>query len=439
LKVAKVLADAAPLVVPSPTETARVESVARSVLSRTRRAAAVYPQTRGVLLGGSFAKGTWLPKHVDLDIFVKFDPSTSDQEFGRLGLEIGAAATWGYLRGKKFAQHPYTEATVDGIRVNVVPCFDVTKGAWKSAADRSPFHVNLVKRLSDEKKTEVRLLKTFMNAVGVYGAEIQRQGFSGYVAEVLIMKLGGIEQVLQWFANYTAPAKERAFSLPDPIDEGRDLGTAVSGESLGRMILACREFLRRPNVAFLRRMPGKFHPALVDHVVALVFNHKAVSEDTLWGELRRTSRHVVRHLEVLDFKVARHIAASDNKERSAILLVPEFDHLPTVEQREGPTVDRRKDVEAFIAANAKDSKLIWIDEDVRVRILRPRKYTSLEDLLLAVAKGKAGPVGASKELEAGMRKSARVLRGRPLARAASTSKWLQDGIREITSDALGTR
>jgi tRNA nucleotidyltransferase (CCA-adding enzyme) len=436
---AKVLRQASRRVVPTPDESASISRLARLLLSRTKRAAGRFPEARGVLVGGSFAKGTWLPRHVDLDIFVKIDPSTSEERFEKVGLDIGAVATRGYPMGKKYAQHPYTEATVDGVRVNIVPCFAVRRGEWKSAADRSPYHVELVEGLSDEKKNQVRLLKLFMNGVGVYGAEIERRGFSGYVAEVLVIRHGTFESVLKWFAGYTMPASGRAFSLPDPVDQGRDLGIAVSGESLGRMVLACREFLRRPTMAYFGRMTGRAHPSLEEDVYAVLFSHKELSEDTLWGELRKTLKHVVRHLEVQGFTIARSMAASDNRKGSALLVVPEFTELPAIEQRVGPTVDRRKDVEAFIATNAKESRLVWLDDDARVRLLRPRRYARLDDLLLDIVKGKAGPTGASREIEAGMKKTGVILRGRALKRKASSSEWLRDGIREITSDAIGTR
>ncbi|MDE1857529.1 MAG: hypothetical protein KGI26_00475, partial [Thaumarchaeota archaeon] len=309
---------------------------------------------------------------------------------------------------------------------------------WKSAADRSPFHVELVSKLPEGKKTEIRLLKSFMDGVGVYGAEIQRRGFSGYVAEVLVARLGGFKEVLDWFAAYTPPAVGRAFSLPDPVDVRRDLGTAVSGESLGRMVLASREFLSTPSLAYFHRMSGKERPSVRRDVLAVVFSHKELSEDTLWGELRRTTRHIVRNLELRGFVIARSIAASDNRTSSAILLIPESTTLPSKEQRVGPTVDRRKDLDSFLAANSKGSKLVWVDDDARVRILVPRRYVELSRTISDLVKGRAGPVGASKELEAGMKKGARVLSGSSLVRAASSAGWLKDGIREITTDAIGT-
>lgn len=438
-KLSTVLERATKLATPSRAEESEMGALAKSLLTRTTRAASRFPETRGVLVGGSFAKGTWLPGLVDLDIFVKISPSTPDADFERVGLEVGATATRGYPAGKKFAQHPYTEATVEGVRVNVVPCFDVRQGEWKSAADRSPFHVKLVAKLPAGQKAEIRLLKMFMHGVGVYGAEIQRQGFSGYVAEVLVMKHGSFRSVLDWFSRYTLPVDARPFSLPDPVDDGRDLGLAVSGESLGRMVLASREFLRRPEAAFFRGMSGEFHPVLRREVYAIVFSHRKMSEDTLWGELRKTTRHLVRHIEERGFAIARAMAASDNVGRSAVLLIPEFTALPALEQRLGPTVDRSKDVEAFVAANAKASRLVWVDEDARVRLLRPRAHTRLGDLIGTIAKGRAGPVGASRELEAGMKRSATVLHGAPLLRAAASAEWLRVGIREITSDAIGTR
>ena len=427
------------LVTPTADMERSVGALARSLLQRTRRAAANFSETRGVLLGGSFAKGTWLPGHVDLDIFVRIDPKTPEDRFEKIGLAVGAAATRGSPRGKKFAQHPYTEATVEGIRVNIVPCYSVRKGEWKSAADRSLFHVQVVRRFSTERKIQVRLLKRFMMAVGVYGAEIETQGFSGYAAEVLVMKYESFEGVLRYFARFKPSSRERLFSLPDPVDGARDLAIAISGEKLGRMILASKEFLRNPGGAWFRMKSGRNHPALRGMVFAVVFSHRLLSEDTLWGELRKTTKHIVRHLDVNGFKIARSMAASDNRLSSAILLIPEYDVLPGFEQRIGPTVDRKKDVEAFILSSRKDAKLIWVDDEARARLLRPRRYTSLSDLLFDIVRGRAGQIGASSELERGMRRSGSVLNGPPLAQAASVSKWLDDGIREIVSDALGTR
>jgi tRNA nucleotidyltransferase (CCA-adding enzyme) len=416
-----------------------VSRVARFALSRTRSASRNFPEVKGVVLGGSFAKGTWLPGYADIDIFVRIDTATSATRFEEVGLAVGAEATHGYPQGKKYAQHPYTEATIEAVKVNIVPCYAVAKKQWRSAADRSPFHVRLVRRLPEEQKIQVRMLKRFMKVIGVYGAEIETQGFSGYVAEVLIIQHRTAAGVLRYFADFKRNSADRLFSLPDPVDPARDLAVAVSGEKLGRMILASREFLSRPKKTYFVRMAGKVRPLLRDAVVSIVFTHSRLSEDTLWGELRKTMKHIVRHVEARGFGIARVLAASNNSDASAFLFVPEFVTLPALEQRIGPTVDLREETRSFISSNRKRAKIVWVDAEARVRLLQRRKHTSLTDLLEDIAKGRAGPIGASGEVSQGMAKSARVLTGGRLTRLAESERWIAGGISEIVSDAVGTR
>jgi len=430
---------AAARVLPSREETARLKELADFLLSRTQSSAAKHPEVKDVTLGGSYAKGTWLTGHVDIDIFVQFDPSTPDGVFERLGLAIGAETTRGFPRGKKYAQHPYIEATVRGVRVNIVPCFAVQERKWKSAADRSPFHVELVERLSEEQKTQIRLLKRLMLAIGVYGAEIEVQGFSGYAAEVLVIEHGDFEGVLRHFAEIKPDAGGVLFRLPDPVDPTRDLARAISMERLGRLVLASREFLRRPTPALFSSVHGPGRAATKARVVALVFSHARISEDTLWGELRRTLKHIVRVLEERGFRIARSMAASNNAERSAFLLIPESDSLPSLEQRVGPTVDRRKEIESFLSTNRKRAKLVWVDEEARVRFFQDRHYTDISSLLRDISAGRIEGLGASREVGRGMARSGRVATGAFLMRLASSRPWLKDGVREIASDTFGTR
>jgi tRNA nucleotidyltransferase (CCA-adding enzyme) len=434
---AQTLKQALRLADPSLKESGRIAAIAGSMLERTLAAASKTAEFRGAVLGGSFAKGTWLPGQADVDIFVKLDPSTPAERFEEVGLAVGRAATRGFPGGKKYAQHPYTEATVDGVKVNIVPCYAVIQGAWQSAADRSPFHVELIGRLPGRVKSQVRLLKLFMKGVGVYGAEIEVQGFSGYVAEVLVMKHGGFEGVLRWFSRMEIPKDRNPFSLPDPVDINRDLGTAVSGEKLGTMVLASRGFLRHPSIAYFGGMKRVTHKVMEGNVLAVVFPHPHLSEDTLWGELRKTTKHFVRKLEVSGFRIARAMAASNDSDRSAILLIPEFRELPELEQRIGPTVDREKDAKSFLASEKRRPGLVWVDEDARLRTLRPRRYTMLDDLIQDIVRGKAGDYGGSRDLVSGL-KGAVVLEGGRLAKKATSTPWLKRGLEEIVSDAVGT-
>jgi len=139
-----------------------------------------------------------------------------------------------------------------------------------------------VKRnLDEEKRTQVRLLKRFMKTVGVYGAEIESEGFSGYAAEVLVYNQGSLEGALRFFAGLK-PVGETLLSLKDPVDADRELARAISKETLARMVLASRAFLSESELAYFTRVKRKTRKGLATRLYVIRFDHRAVSEDTLW-------------------------------------------------------------------------------------------------------------------------------------------------------------
>ena len=99
----------------------------------------------------------------------------------------------------EYAQHPYTRGVVNGIHIDIVPCYEIKSGERiKSAVDRTPLHVeylnkNMTKNFSDD----VRLLKQLCVANKIYGADSKTQGFSGYVCELLIIKYKKFFNVLK--------------------------------------------------------------------------------------------------------------------------------------------------------------------------------------------------------------------------------------------------
>ncbi len=211
-----------------------------------------YPQIVGFELGGSYAKGTWLAEKADIDIFVKFNKKTSESNFTDLGTKIGFQSLKKYKPYTRYAEHPFVEAVVDGTKVNIVPCYDVSKGEWQSATDRSIYHTKFMsQKLSDSMKGEVRILKKFFHHIGVYGAEIAKEGFSGYVSEVLISYFGSFEKTIKKISELkkgqvigkSGKKFDSYVVIIDPVDSNRNLGTAISVDNLGKFVLASRESL----------------------------------------------------------------------------------------------------------------------------------------------------------------------------------------------------
>ena len=478
-EIGRVLGRARRLVVPDRVAEAELKKVTEKVRSRVEAAVEGKPEITGVLLGGSAAKGTWLPPrdNVDIDLFVGFSPEVETSRFEELGLKVGKEAVRGYKHGKKYAQHPYTEAVVDGFRVNIVPYYIVGRGGpWRSAADRSVHHVNFVREnLDDEARLQVRLLKRFMRTVGVYGAEIEKEGFSGYAAEVLIHEHKTLEGVLRWFAVFrpgvgdgegrseaqrqqgqqqkkkgqeqeerggkarTTTAERPYFMLIDPVDSTRDLGKAISRETVARMVLASRAFLEKPRIEFFTKLKRVERRHLVGDVYAVIFKHMELSEDTLWGELKRSARQIAKHVEDEGFKLARFGAASDRERSSAIILLAEVHELPRFEERVGPGVEIAEGAKRFTGMNHSRAELVWVGEDGRLRLLRERRFTKLSELLKELLGPGVGRVGASKEVADAIKRNGRIVHGEgPLMKEMARHAWLREGLSVLICDDVGT-
>jgi len=218
-----------------------------------------YPEIIGLEFGGSFAKDTWLSSEADIDIFIKFKKSVSDEKFIEISKQIGFESMKKYKPYVRYSEHPYVEAKIKKTKINIVPCYDVNLGEWKSSADRSPFHTKYMQNaLTPKMKNEVRILKTFLKLTKIYGAEIAKQGFSGYVSEVLILNFGSFENVIKSIAKIqqnqiignTSKVFETSIVIMDPIDSNRNLAAAISNENIGKFILVCRTFQKNPTLQF---------------------------------------------------------------------------------------------------------------------------------------------------------------------------------------------
>jgi tRNA nucleotidyltransferase (CCA-adding enzyme) len=384
------IAKALPLCESSPSEERRITAVAKEAKALVDRQVAGTGDVVDVVFGGSFAKGTWLHGDADIDIFFKVKPSVPVEKFEELGRDIGRKALKDYKPKLRYSDHPYVEAFVEKVRVNVVPCYDVEQGRWQSAADRSPFHTEFISRNFDgEKRRQARLLKKFFRATGIYGAEISTGGFSGYVSEVLVLKYGSFENVLRAAADWRErqviatgdydPDIVTGFNSPiviiDPVDSRRNLGTAISPESVGKFMLAARAFLKRPSVQFFRE--NQRSPAagrLRSNVLVVEFSHRERSPDIVWGQLKRSTNAIAKQLEIADFVVLRSSCVTDEKSSAALAFLLESITLAPYTKKKGPEVFRRNDTTSFLSGK-KRALAIWVDKEMRVAMLVGRKET----------------------------------------------------------------
>jgi tRNA nucleotidyltransferase (CCA-adding enzyme) len=400
---------------PSPREIKKLTAIANETTKLVSNYSS--PKISEVVLGGSFAKGTWLKDDVDLDLFVKIDPSISKDEFEQIGKEIGLQSLKRYRARLRYSNHPYVEAIVKGVRVNVVPCYNVESGKWKSAADRSPFHTEYIKNnLDNEKKQQVRLLKKFLKSIGIYGAEIAKNGFSGYIAEVLILKYGSFMSALYAIANIVKENNiisivevdkdiiktfQSHIVIIDPVDPRRNLGTAVSGESLGKFILAARTFLERPSLDFftgIEKKYTKYNAKLYSNILIIEFRYKQRSPDVIWGQLKKTLNAISKQLSLACFTVMRSICITDEKGSAAFVFLLQSITIPLYVEKTGPEVFRKRESASFISKNIKGSLFIWINREMRVTGLFQRSITNAKDYAHVLLFKRIDVIGVTKGL-----------------------------------------
>ena len=245
------------------------------------------------LIGGSIAKGTNL-KGADIDLFIRFD---EDTDLKSEGLKVAREIL---TDGKElYAQHPYLRGEIEGIGIDLVPCYAIKDSSKSiSAVDRTPFHTKWVTENIAGKEDEVRLAKQFLKGAGAYGANAAIGGFSGYLVEILIIRYENFENLVRKISLWKPPiiiedvknAPKAAMMIKDPVDERRNVSAGVTLKGLGTAILAAKGFLNNPTLDFffpknkIRKSKGV--------VTTVTLPHPGGNEETVLPWLQRQGRKI---------------------------------------------------------------------------------------------------------------------------------------------------
>jgi len=230
-------------------------------------------------------------------------------------------------------------------------------------------------------RNEVRLLKVFLQSAGIYGAEMAKQGFSGYVAEVLVLNFGSFENVIKSISkiqeNQIIGSTTKKFETPiviiDPIDSNRNLAAAISEENIGKFIISSRAFQLNPSKKFFEQTKLKFNKNNLENILVVKFDFKKRSPDIIWGQIKRTSNSLKTQLDLAGFKVLRNGAHTDEKQKAFLIFLLESSTISKMYTKSGPNFFRENDCRSFIAKNIKNANLLWINSDRKLISLERRK------------------------------------------------------------------
>lgn len=443
-----VIERASKLVTPGPDEERKLQSVANKVIARIKAVFAETSPVPEIEVGGSYARGTWLKGSHDIDFFLLYPTDYPRQDLETKAIHSAEIALRDFEINLRYAEHPYVEGFVEGVRVNIVPCYKVSIGQWKSAADRSPFHTKYISsRLDDKLRLEARLFKKFVKASGVYGAEVKIQGFSGYVCEVMILKYGSFESALEGLAvikprevisiepydNVLASLFKSPVVILDPVDTSRNLGAAISARNVAKLVFQARRFLANPRITFFTGKIEKSSPQreLLSRTLVVRFKNSKRSPDILWGQLRKSASSVSDKMESLGFEILRFGIASDDSSESAFLFLFSNLEIGEIHARSGPEYFRLEEIENYFRSNRSKAVATWIDEDGRVKSVFAREFVSASAALKDILSKKLNSAGISEEIRKEVAKGFQISSGATPPRG---KEWLQSALTTLISE-----
>jgi tRNA nucleotidyltransferase (CCA-adding enzyme) len=415
----KILKEALLHAKPKPEEKKKLITLAKKALDVANKEAKKFKAK--AILAGSLTRDTWLPSKMEFEVFVLFPTKLPDKELEDVGLKLGKEVV-SKLNGSyriEYAEHPYVRGHVQGIDIDIVPCFEVkSTKELKSAVDRTPFHVKYVeKNLTVSKSDEVRLMKQFLTANGIYGADAKTEGFSGYVCELLIINYGkfldALKSVISWqpgqiidiekyyskkdYHHLRKQFKEQVLILIDPTDQSRNTAAAVSAHSFFMFKKIAKEFLERPSgeMFFKRKLETITENELIQNqlkrrteLIFVKFKPPEIVPDILWPQLRKFADRLLNVLKENEFVVLRKDVYTDEKNLAAVLLEMEVSKLPMIQKRIGPKVFDLDDSQRFLEKYKQHALTGPFIEENFWTVETRRKFLSAREKLMDTLKEK---------------------------------------------------
>ncbi|OYT27515.1 MAG: CCA tRNA nucleotidyltransferase [Thermofilum sp. ex4484_82] len=401
-------------ITPTPEERRFVSKIVSEVITALESLKSDYKIDYKVEIVGSYAKDTWLSGEADIDIFLLFSPDLPQENLGYYGLTIAkkAVENLGGRWFERYATHPYIEAEVKGLTVDIVPAYAVeTPDKIISPVDRTPFHTRYVKsRIDEEMKSQIRLLKKFMKGIGVYGAEIKVQGFSGYLAELLIIYYGSFIEVIKnaskWKPRKVFIDLERFYSererkkllkiMPgamvviDPVDKARNAASALSIQKMCEFVAASKAFFKSPNVEFFFPPKPEIDQSRLENllksretdILAIVTIVPKLAEDIIWGQIYKSLDGLETLFKKYNFKVLSKGAWLSKNNDLVMLYELETAKLPITEKHLGPPVGSENEND-FISKYVNSPNTIAgpFIEGSRWIVFRKRKCTTASEVV----------------------------------------------------------
>ncbi|MEM2916472.1 MAG: CCA tRNA nucleotidyltransferase [Candidatus Woesearchaeota archaeon] len=350
-------------ITPSKEERASTLKTVNTFLAELNKSLKKNKLSAKAVLGGSYAKDTWLKGDYDVDIFVRFALKHKKDNLSSLlektlkpwkAEKVHGSRDYFWVHEKKF-------------RFEIIPVLAIKKAAdAENVTDFSPLHVKWVNKNGRKYKGDIRLFKKFCKAQRVYGAESYIRGFSGHVVDILVIYYKGFlpllkaaakwkpKTIIDYYHHYNKKALfvlnrskiQGPLVVIDPVQKERNAAAALSQDKYNGLVSAAKKFLKRPSKDFFVETEidlGKL--AKLGHMIHVCAKVPKGKEDIIGTRLLHVFEYLKRYLE--DFGIKASGWRWNKGEMAEFWYVVKEKELPATMTRAGPPLELKKAAEAF--------------------------------------------------------------------------------------------
>jgi tRNA nucleotidyltransferase (CCA-adding enzyme) len=227
--------------------------------------------------------------------------------------------------------------------------------------------------------------------------------------------------LIDYEGYYKARESEtKKFSEPliviDPVDENRNVASALRRDRLIEFVAASRQFLKNPSQKYF--YPRETKPLIWKRILKKIQNRgstlillrfgniKAVS-DVLWGQLYRTQVSLRRLLEQNGFHVLRSSAWSDEQDLTALVFEIEHGNLSLVKKHLGPPIEKKVECDNFLQKHVDSTNILSGPylESGRWIVEIKRKHNAINTFLWEVLKDGGKKIGVAELISQAFKKN----------------------------------
>jgi len=355
--VKKILSDVLEGINPEEKKIKEVDEFSKAINSRIKK---LKIKARA-LVGGSFAKDTFLKEDHDVDVFVLFDMKYKKENLSKLLGKVLKPMKPELIHGSR----DYFRIK-NMLNFEIVPVLDIKKPEHaENVTDFSPEHVKWFVKKGKKYANDVRLAKKFCKAAKVYGAESYINGFSGHVLDILVVNYKGfipfLRASLKWkqkqVVDFNNIHKGKAlFELNksktqgnlivvDPVQPDRNASAALTDEKLKIFVLAAKAFLKKPSIEFFTEKKTDIDLLRKKGAIIVEVISKKGKEDISGAKLMKAFEFLKKKL--FEFEVKKAGWEWDKKKNGVFWFVVSKKKLPETIEWTGPPLMMEKSVKAF--------------------------------------------------------------------------------------------